>query len=82
MSTYVDLPYGYEQLSTLGVIYKPNIEKGIELDGDADFSGGWSQADSDNAENIMLRTGYLIPYAGCPLIWCSKLQTKIFLSIT
>jgi hypothetical protein len=28
------------------------------------------------------RTGYVIKYAGCPLIWASKLQTEIALSST
>ena len=30
----------------------------------------------------MSRTGYMILYAGCPIIWCSKLQTEIALSTT
>ncbi len=28
----------------------------------------------------MSRTGYVICYAGCPIGWCSKLQTEIALS--
>ena len=30
----------------------------------------------------MSRTGYVINYANCPIIWCSKLQTEIALSTT
>jgi len=30
----------------------------------------------------MSRTGYVILYANCPIIWCSKLQTEIALSTT
>ena len=30
----------------------------------------------------MSRTGYVIFYANCPIIWCSKLQTEIALSTT
>ena len=26
------------------------------------------------------RTGYVLRYAGCPITWCSKLQTEIVLS--
>jgi hypothetical protein len=33
-----------------------------------------------NADNVYLRTGYIIWYAGCPIYWQSKLQTKIALS--
>ena len=53
----------------------PNIDKGIKCYVDAKFPGGWAQANTDNAENIMSHTGYLIMYVGCPLLWCSKLQT-------
>ena len=28
----------------------------------------------------MSRTGFVIRYAGCPIGWCSKLQTEIALS--
>ena len=47
---------------------------------DAYFSGCWSQANTDNADNVMSRAGYIIRYAGCPIVWCSKLQTEIDLS--
>ena len=63
-----------------GLIYSPDKPKGIECYVDADFAGGWSQADADNPENVMPRTGYVIYYAGCPVLWCSKLQTEIALS--
>jgi hypothetical protein len=63
-----------------GILYQPDPTKGIEVYVDADFAGGWSKADAENAENVMSRTGYIIFYAGCPLIWCSKLQTEIALS--
>ena len=64
MSTYVDLPDGNWRLTTCGVVYRPNIEKGIECYIDANFAGGWDQADADNAENVMLHTRYVITYAG------------------
>ena len=44
---------------------------------DSDFAGGWDRADADNAENIMSHTGYAITHAGCPVLWCSKLQVEI-----
>ena len=49
---------------------------------DTKFSGVRAQADYDNVENFMLRTGYVVTYVGCPLLWCSKLQTQIALSNT
>ena len=42
---------------------------------DADFSGGWDQANDDNAENVMPRMGNVITYVVCTILWCSKLQT-------
>ena len=63
-----------------GITYKVDRSKGIEVYVDADFAGGWSCADSNNADNVLSRTGFVICYANCPLIWCSKLQTKIALS--
>ena len=63
-----------------GITYKIDRSKGIEVYVDADFAGGWSSADADNADNVLSRTCFVICYANCPLIWCSKLQTKIALS--
>ena len=65
-----------------GMIYRPNRLLGLQCYVDADFAGGWIQVDADNAENLMSRTGYVIMYAGCPILWSSKLQTEIALSTT
>ena len=61
-------------------MFNPDETRGIECFVDADFAGGWNQADADNAENVMSRTGFVIMYAGCPILWQSKLQTEIALS--
>ena len=63
-----------------GIIYNVDKFRGLEVYVDADFSGGWSQADTQNADNVLSRTGYIICYANCPIIWGSKLQTEIALS--
>ena len=63
-----------------GIIFQPDKSKGLEVYVDADFAGGWSNADSNDAENVMSRTGFIIMYANCPIYWCSKLQTEIALS--
>ena len=36
--------------------------------------------DTDDADNVMSRTGFVIMYANCPIYWVSKLQTEIALS--
>ena len=63
-----------------GIIYSPDPSLGLECFVDTDFAGGWSQADAKNAENVISRAGFVIRYAGCPIGWCSKLQTEIALS--
>ena len=50
-----------------GIIFSPNKLLGLECFVDADFAGGWFQADSDNPDNVMSRTGYVIKYAGFPI---------------
>jgi hypothetical protein len=62
-----------------GITYKIDRSKGVRVFVDADFAGGWSSADADNADNVLSRTGFVTCYANCPLIWCSKIQTKIAL---
>ncbi len=54
--------------------------KGTEVYVDADFAGGWSSEDANNADNVLSQTGFVICYANRPLIWTSKLQTEIALS--
>ena len=81
-STYVDFPDGNLWLTTHGIVYRPNIDKGVECCIYVNFDGGWAQEDVDNVENFMPRTGYVILHMGCPVLWCSKLQTEIDLSTT
>jgi hypothetical protein len=68
--------------SDTGIHYKPDKSRGLEVYVDADFAGGWSSGDYHNPECVLSRTGYVIMYAGCPIMWSSKLQTEITLSTT
>ena len=47
-----------------------------------DFSGAWRKEDADQVGSVLSRTGYIIKLANCPIIWVSKMQTEIDLSIT
>jgi len=50
---------------------------------DASHTGEWARMNADiDATTAKSRSGYVILYAGCPLIWASKLQTEIALSST
>jgi hypothetical protein len=67
----------------LGVSYQPNKEKGFECYCDADFSGNWTASIADvDPHTSKLRSGWVVFYAGCPIIWASKLQTQTALSTT
>jgi hypothetical protein len=50
-----------------GMLYKPDLSKGIEVFVDADIAGGWDSTNATNVENLYLCTGYVIFYAGCPI---------------
>ena len=63
-----------------GIIYAPDRTKGLDVYVDADFAGGWDPLDANDASNVYSRTGFVIRYAGCPILWQSKLQTEIALS--
>ena len=63
-----------------GITFKIDKNKGMECFVDADFAGCWSKEDPDEPDNVLSRTGFIIFYAGCPLVWVSKMQTEIALS--
>lgn len=46
-------------------------------------AGEWKkETAADDIDTAKSRTGFVIMFAGCPLIWSSKLQTEIALSLT
>ncbi len=48
---------------------------------DASHAGDWKQMTAiDDPDTARSRTGCVLSYAKCPLIWASKLQTEIALS--
>jgi hypothetical protein len=65
-----------------GLVLWPDSSKGIQCFVDADFANGWSSEDCDEPSSVYSRTGFVIMYAGCPLVWVSKLQTEVALSTT
>jgi hypothetical protein len=63
-----------------GIIFEPDKSKGLECYVDADFAGGWDQADAHDADNVLSRMGFVIYYAGCPVYWASRMINEICLS--
>jgi hypothetical protein len=55
----------------------------LECFSDADFAGNWNITEAEHDDSTARsRTGYVIWFAGCPLIWGWRLQTEIALSST
>jgi Reverse transcriptase (RNA-dependent DNA polymerase)/GAG-pre-integrase domain len=70
------------QTQDKGLICQPN-NTSLECYCDADFAGNYIKEEAENDVNTARsRSGYIIKYAGCPLLWKSKLQTEIALSTT
>jgi hypothetical protein len=66
---------------TKGLILQPEKAR-LDMYVDADFAGAYAKEHADEPASVFSRTGSLITYAGCPLLWLSKLQTEITLSST
>jgi hypothetical protein len=66
-----------------GTIMTPMPEKDLEVYVDASFCGDWNPKEAaTDRDTARSRHGYIIRYAGCPLLWKSQLQTEIALSST
>lgn len=51
-----------------GLAFKPNGAHGLECYIDADFTGGWDKESLDDPENVLSRSGFVVFYAGYPLL--------------
>ena len=65
-----------------GIILKPYPNHGLEFHVNTDWAGSWQDRSSHDPLSAHSRTGYVITYAGCPIIWASKMQSLIALSTT
>jgi hypothetical protein len=67
----------------IGIRFSPRPDKGFECYCDADFSGNWTSKYADvDPSTAKSRSGWVVFYAGCPVIWASRLQTQTALSTT
>ena len=65
-----------------GMIYSPSNHS-FDVYVDASFTGDWDQENAEwDPDTARSRTGYVILYASCPVIWASKLQSEIAPSTT
>jgi len=47
---------------------------------DGGFAGLWHYKDDQDPICVKSRTGYILIFTGCPLVWTSRLQTEIAVS--
>ena len=64
------------------LILRRDKSKCLECFVDADWAGSWRHISSNDQLSRHSRTGHYITYAGCSLMWKSKLQPLIALSTT
>eukprot|EP00957_Ditylum_brightwellii_P017230 1298674-Ditylum_brightwellii.AAC.1 len=61
---------------------RPDMTRGLEVYVDALFADDWEQSWSNDPKSVISRTGYVIKYANCPIVWMSNLQSEIAMSTT
>ena len=65
-----------------GLIFRPDMDCAMDVFVDADFAGLWPHEDKDDPICVKSRTGHVICFANCPIVWGSKLQSTIAVSTT
>jgi len=66
-----------------GLFLDPKKDISFDVYVDSDFVGNWNRQTAEEDESTSKsRSGYVIMFANCPLIWTSKLQTMVGLSTT
>jgi hypothetical protein len=63
-----------------GFILRPDRSKSFECYVDADYCGKWNPLTTDDLNTAESRSGYVITYLCCPVVWASRLQTIFALS--
>jgi hypothetical protein len=67
----------------IGIRFSPRSNRGFDCYCDADFAGNWNRSlapfDPSTAKS---RSGWIVFYTGCPVIWASKLQSQVAMSTT
>ncbi len=64
-----------------GMILKPTGTS-FDVYMDANFACNWKHSEAKSQDTARSQHGYIILYAGCPILWVSQLQTEIMLSST
>ena len=63
-----------------GLVFNPSKKLVVDCYADADFAGLWGHEDPHDPICTRSRTGFVVNFSNCPLLWVSTLQTYIALS--
>ena len=66
----------------VGIRFSQNPNKGFECYCDANFSDWNKDGAAHDPSTAKLRSSWIVVYAGCPIIWASKLQSQVALLTT
>ena len=67
-------------LTNQGLTFQASTTPILDLYVDANYAGLWTYEHNQDPVCVRSRTGYVMTLSGCPIHWCSKLQTEIALS--
>ena len=59
-----------------GLVFNPSKKLVVDCYADADFAGMWGHEDPQDPICARSRTGFVVTFSNCPLLWVSKLQTE------
>ena len=63
-----------------GLVFIPSKKLVVDFYADADFAGLWGHEDPQDPICARSRTGFVVTFSNCTLLWVSKIQTEIALS--
>ena len=63
-----------------GLVFNPSKKLVVDCYADVDFAGLWGHENPQASICARSRTGLVVTFAYCPILWVSKLQTEIALS--
>ena len=63
-----------------GMVIKPNSIDALDCYVDSDFAGNYNTIPDQDPSSTKSRSGYVIMFQGCPILWVSKMQTQCALS--
>ena len=62
------------------MVLTPSLTGKLDAHVDADFAGLWHPDYAELRESVLSRSGYILTYMNCPLLWASKIQSEVTLS--